>query len=95
MNTTCSFYSFECARFLEASILRLDGQLDFFWLDFLDQDRWQTRGQLNVALDLGGPFALTFGTVFYAQDDAARAMGLALTATAGLRVGAVTRAIPR
>ena len=75
--------------------LRLDGQLDFFWLDFLDQDRWQTRGQLNVALDLGGPFALTFGTVFYAQDDAARAMGLALTATAGLRVGAVTRAIPR
>jgi hypothetical protein len=74
--------------------LRLDGQLDFFWLDLLDEDRWQLRGQLNLALDLGGPLALTFGTVWYAQGDADRAPGLALTATAGLRLGAVTRAIP-
>ena len=44
--------------------LRLDGQLDFFWLDLFVDAPWQGRGQLNVALDLGGPFALPFGTVF-------------------------------
>jgi 2',3'-cyclic-nucleotide 2'-phosphodiesterase (5'-nucleotidase family) len=75
--------------------LRIDGQLDFFWLDLFDEDRWQARGQFNLVLDLGGPFGFVFGTVWYAQDDPVRAIGLALTATAGIRLGAVSRAVPR
>jgi hypothetical protein len=75
--------------------LRLDGQVDFFWFDLFGDARWQLRGQLNLALDLGGPFALTFGTTWYAQADAHEDPGLALTATAGLRLKAMTRLLAR
>lgn len=75
--------------------LRLDGQVDFFWFDLFGDPRWQLRGQLNLALDLGGPFALTFGTTWYAQANPREDPGLALTATAGLRLKAMTRLLAR
>jgi hypothetical protein len=73
--------------------LTLEGNADFFWLDLFEENRWQLRGQLDLALDLAGPLALTFGATLYAQQDAMQDVGLAFSATAGLRLAAVTRAI--
>ncbi|GAB4200456.1 MAG: hypothetical protein OHK0013_11530 [Sandaracinaceae bacterium] len=73
--------------------LTLEGNADFFWLDLFDENRWQLRGQLDLALDLAGPLALTFGATLYAQQDAMQEVGVAFSATAGLRLAAVTRAI--
>ena len=70
--------------------LTLEGNADFFCVDLLDQNRWQLRSQLDLALDLVGPVALTFGATLYAQQDGEQAMALAFSATAGFRLGAVT-----
>jgi hypothetical protein len=73
--------------------LTLEGNADFFWLDLFQENRWQLRGQLDLALDLAGPLALSFGATLYAQQDAMQDVGLAFSATAGLRFAAVTRTI--
>ncbi len=73
--------------------LTLEGNADFFCVDLFDQNRWQLRSQLDLALDLVGPLALTFGATLYAQQDGNQATALAFSATAGFRLGAVTRAV--
>lgn len=73
--------------------LTLEGNADFFWIDLFEDNRWQLRGQLDMALDLAGPLSMTFGTTLYAQQDPGGELGFALTATAGLRLGAVTRVV--
>lgn len=73
--------------------LTLEGNADFFCVDLFDQNRWQLRSQLDLALDLMGPLQLTFGATLYAQQEGDQATALAFSATAGFRVGAVTRAI--
>ena len=73
--------------------LTLEGNADFFWIDLFEDNRWQLRGQLDMALDLAGPLSMTFGATLYAQQDPGGQLGFALTATAGLRLGAVTRVV--
>ncbi|MBN8613459.1 MAG: 5'-nucleotidase C-terminal domain-containing protein [Deltaproteobacteria bacterium] len=73
--------------------LSLEGNADFFVIDLFEDNRWQLRGQLDMALDLAGPLAVTFGGTLYAQQDPGGDVGFALTATAGLRLAAVTRVV--
>jgi len=73
--------------------LTAEGGLDFFAVDLFDQNRWQLRGQLDLALDLAGPLAVTFGAVLYAHQEGDQSAAVAFTATAGLRLAAVTRTI--
>lgn len=73
--------------------LTADGFVDFFCVSLFDQNHWQMRGQLDLALDLAGPLAITLGTTAYLQQDGTSDLGAAFTATAGLRLAAVTRAI--
>lgn len=73
--------------------LTVEGTADFFAVNLLANERWQLRAQLDASLDLVGPLALTFGANLYMQQDAAASLGLAFSATAGLRVAAVTRTI--
>lgn len=77
----------------EARRFTVEGNADFFCADLFDQNRWQLRSQLDMALDLAGPLALTFGATLYMQDEAAQGLGFAFAATAGLRVAAVTRVV--
>lgn len=71
----------------------LEGSADIFVLDVFGDPRWQLRGQLELAVDLAGPLAVTLGSTIYAQQDPAGELGLALAATAGLRLGAVSRVV--
>jgi len=73
--------------------LTAEGMADFFAADLFDQNRWQLRSSLDLALDLVGPLALTFGATLYMQDDAAQGLGLSFSATAGLRLSAVNRSV--
>jgi len=73
--------------------LTAEGSADFFAYDLGDQNRWQLRGNLDLALDLAGPLALTFGGTLYAQDEASQGVALAVTATAGLRLATTHRVI--
>ena len=73
--------------------LTLEGSADFFWIDLFEDNRWQLRAQVDMALDLAGPLALTLGATVYAQQDAMQQLGIAVTATAGLRLAAVTRTV--
>lgn len=73
--------------------LTLEGLADFFAFDLFDRNLWQLRGQLDLALDLAGPLALTFGATLYLQQDGEQPLGAAFTATCGLRLAAVTRVI--
>ncbi len=73
--------------------LSLEGQADFFAFDLFNQNLWQLRGQLDLAIDLAGPLALTFGATWYLQQDGAQPLGVAFTATCGLRLAAVTRVV--
>lgn len=73
--------------------LTAEGMADFFCADLFDQNRWQLRSSLDLALDLVGPLALTFGATLYMQDDAAQGIGLSFSATAGLRLSAVSRSV--
>lgn len=73
--------------------LTAEGGVDFFAVDLFDQNRWQLRGQLDLALDLAGPLAVTFGAVLYVQQEGDQNAAVAFTATAGLRLAAVNRTI--
>jgi len=71
----------------------LQGLLDFFAMDLFDQNRWQLRGTFDAAFDLAGPLALTLGVRLYLQQESGRDVGVALDATAGLRLGWLGRAV--
>lgn len=73
--------------------LQLQGLVDFFFADPGDANRIQVRGSLDASLDLAGPLALTFGTRIYLQQERGGDIGLAVDATAGLRMGTLTRGI--
>lgn len=73
--------------------LTLEGTADFFAVDLGDRNDWQLRAAIDSALDLAGPLALVIGATLYAQQDAGGPVGVAFTATAGLRLTAITRAI--
>jgi hypothetical protein len=73
--------------------LTFEGNVDFFATSLGNQNFWQTRGQLDLSLDLAGPLALTFGGTMYLQQNGTQDLGATFTATAGLRVAAVTRAV--
>lgn len=71
----------------------ISGLLDWFLVDLGDQNRWQLRGNLDAAFDLAGPLALTLGVRLYAQQERGQDVGLALDATAGLRLGWLGRTV--
>ncbi len=73
--------------------LQLQGLVDFFFADPGDANRIQVRGSLDASLDLAGPLALTFGTRIYLQQERGGDIGLAVDATAGLRMGTLTRGV--
>lgn len=77
----------------DARSLTAEGSADFFCADLGDQNRWQLRSQLRLALDLAGPLALTFGANLYMQDEAAQGVAFAFSATAGLRLYGVSRSV--
>ena len=73
--------------------MQLQGLVDFFFADPGDANRVQVRGSLDASLDLAGPLALTFGARVYVQQERGGEMGFALDATAGFRIGTLTRAV--
>ncbi len=73
--------------------LQLQGLIDFFFADPGDANRLQVRGSLDASLDLAGPLSLTFGARVYMQQERSGELGFALDATAGFRIGTLTRAI--
>lgn len=77
---------FELLR-LDRRTVTIDGLFDFFMADVGDENRVQLRGQLNAAIDLAGPLALTFGMRLFVQQEQGREVGFALDGTAGLRLG--------
>ena len=78
---------------IEQRHVTVQGLLDFFALDLGDQNRWQLRGSMDAAFDLAGPLALTLGVRLYVQQDRGQEIGVALDATAGLRLGWLGRAV--
>jgi hypothetical protein len=73
--------------------VQLQGLVDFFYADPGDANRWQLRGSFDASLDLAGPLAITFGVRAYLQQDRGADVGVAIDATAGFRVGTLTRAV--
>ncbi len=73
--------------------VQLQGLVDFFYADPGDVNRWQLRGSFDASLDLAGPLALTFGARVYLQQERGGDIGFALDATAGFRIGTLTRVI--
>jgi hypothetical protein len=73
--------------------VQLQGLVDFFYADPGDANRWQLRGSFDASLDLAGPLAITFGVRAYLQQDRGADVGVAIDATAGLRLGTLTRAV--
>ena len=73
--------------------LQLHGLIDFFFADPGDANRLQLRGSLDASLDLAGPLALTFGARVYVQQERGGEVGFALDATAGFRMGTLTRVV--
>lgn len=76
-----------------ARSLTAAGSADFFAADLFDQNRWQLRGSLDLALDLAGPFALTLGSRLYVQEESARGAAVAFSATAGVRLATTHRVV--
>lgn len=73
--------------------VQLQGLVDFFFADPGDANRWQLRATFDALLDLAGPLAITFGVRAYLQQERGSDIGFALDATAGVRMGTLTRAI--
>jgi hypothetical protein len=73
--------------------VQIQGLVDFFFADLGDANRWQIRGSFDASLDLAGPLALTFGVRAYLQQDRGADVGFALDATAGFRIGTLTRVV--
>ncbi|GAB4199783.1 MAG: hypothetical protein OHK0013_10230 [Sandaracinaceae bacterium] len=73
--------------------VKLEGLVDFFYADPGDANRWQLRGSFDASLDLAGPLAMTFGVRAYLQQDRGADVGVAIDATAGFRIGTLTRAV--
>jgi hypothetical protein len=73
--------------------VQIQGLVDFFFADPGDANRWQIRGSFDASLDLAGPLALTFGVRAYLQQDRGADLGFALDATAGFRIGTLTRVV--
>ncbi|WP_053237407.1 5'-nucleotidase C-terminal domain-containing protein [Sandaracinus amylolyticus] len=78
---------------IEQRHVTLQGLLDWFVVDLGDQNRWQLRGSFDAMFDLAGPLALTLGVRLYMQQERADQLGVALDATAGLRLGWLGRAV--
>ncbi len=78
---------------IEDRRVTLEGLVDFFLVDLFDQNRWQLRGNLDAVFELTGPLALTLGVRLYLQQERAREVGVALDATAGLRLGWLGRTV--
>nr|MDQ3037587.1 hypothetical protein [Myxococcota bacterium] len=78
---------------IEDRHVTLQGLLDFFVVDLFDENRWTLRGTFDAAFDLAGPLALTFGVRLYLQQESAQEVGVALDATAGLRLGWLGRTV--
>ena len=78
---------------IEQRHVTLQGLVDWFLVDLGDQNRWQLRGSMDAAFDLAGPLALTLGVRLYMQQERAQQLGIALDATAGLRLGWLGRAV--
>ena len=73
--------------------VQLQGLVDFFYADPGDVNRWQLRASFDASLDLAGPLAMTFGVRAYLQQERGGNVGFALDATAGFRIGTLTRLI--
>jgi hypothetical protein len=73
--------------------LTAEGMVDFFCADLFDTNRWQLRSRVDVALDLFGPLALTFGAQLYLEDRASQGTAFAFSATAGVRIAGVGRVV--
>ncbi|MBX7190434.1 MAG: 5'-nucleotidase C-terminal domain-containing protein [Sandaracinaceae bacterium] len=73
--------------------VQIQGLVDFFYSDPGDTNRWQLRGSFDASLDLAGPLALTFGVRAFLQQEHGGDLGFALDATAGFRIGTLTRVV--
>jgi hypothetical protein len=75
--------------------VRVALNLDYFLVDLGDQNRGQLRGQLDASFDLAGPLALVLSGRLFVQSEQGQDIGVAIDATAGLRLGHVQRASER
>jgi hypothetical protein len=82
----------EIAR-IEDRYLTIEALVDWFLADLGGQNRWQLRSTFDGRIDLAGPFALTVGVRLYAQQERGQEIGIALDATAGLRLGWLGRVV--
>lgn len=92
LGSTITLRPWDLAR-IEERHITVQGLVDWFIVDLGDQNRWQLRGSVDATFDLIGPFALTLGVRVYAQQENGNQVGLALDATAGLRLGWLGRAV--
>ena len=76
-----------------ARSVQVQGLIDFFFADPGDANRFQVRGSFDASLDLAGPLAITFGARAYMQQERGGEVGFALDATAGFRIGTLTRVV--
>ncbi len=73
--------------------VRFEGLVDLFYADPGRTERLQLRGSFDASLDLAGPLALSFGVRAYLEQASGASLGFALDAIAGLRLGALGRAV--
>ncbi|HJL18693.1 MAG TPA: hypothetical protein RMH99_23730 [Sandaracinaceae bacterium LLY-WYZ-13_1] len=89
---------------VEQRYARLAFTFDYFWtrdVGFEDEqralsvnhDRGTLRGTLDASFDLAGPLALVVNFNLIVQHEDEQALGASLSATAGIRVGTLARAV--
>lgn len=72
---------------------RLAMSLDYFVADVFTENLQQLRGELDAAFTLAGPLSLTLNLRIFLQQNGPQQAGFAIDATAGIRVGALARAV--
>lgn len=91
VGATLTLAPWDLLRF-EDRYARVSFTFDYFLADLGDDNRSQLRGQLDASFDLAGPLALVMSFRIFVQDEVGQDLGIAVDATAGLRLGYLGRA---
>lgn len=90
IGATLTLSPWDFLRF-EDRYARVSFTFDYFLADVGDDNRSQLRGQLDASFDLAGPLALVMSVRLFVQDEVGQDLGIAIDATAGLRLGYLGR----
>ena len=78
---------------MDDAAARLAFTFDYFVADLGDQNRGALRGTLDASFDLAGPLALVLRANLLLQHERGQDVGTAISATAGIRLGTLGRAV--